>query len=286
MNTEVKFYTCKNDRAFKELFMKKENKDLLILLLEKILKVKIKEVEYLNLEDRVDNIKVRKKSYDLRLDTDRGRIQVEVNASIYDYSHERQVAYISNEYSHLTLSGEDYRSDLDIIQINLTYGMMSNFKEENMYLYDDKEYRIYKIQDEEGKEYVKNYKIYDINMDYYLKFWYTNNEEKIEENKYLIMLNLEKEDLLKLSKEDRKVEKYMKELEKINKDPKFIEFVSYEEDQRRRENTRLRKATEAGIEQGSSLTKREIAKSLKGKGIDINTISESTGLSIEEINKL
>ena len=160
LNTEVKFYTCKNDRAFKEVFMKKENKDLLILLLEKILKVKINEIEYLNLEDRVDNIMVRKKSYDLRLNTNVGRIQVEVNASIYDYSHERQVAYLCNEYSHITLSGEEYRDDIDIIQINLTYGMMKKFKEDNKELYDDKEYRIYKIQDEEGKEYVKNYKIY------------------------------------------------------------------------------------------------------------------------------
>ena len=25
-----KFYTCKNDKAFKEVFMKKENKDILI----------------------------------------------------------------------------------------------------------------------------------------------------------------------------------------------------------------------------------------------------------------
>ena len=59
--------------------MNEKNKDLLIYLLEGILKVKIKEVEYLNLEQNVDNIYVKRKHFDLNLKTDVGRIQVEVN---------------------------------------------------------------------------------------------------------------------------------------------------------------------------------------------------------------
>ena len=37
-----KFYTCKYDRAFKEVFMKEENKDILSCVLETILNVEIK----------------------------------------------------------------------------------------------------------------------------------------------------------------------------------------------------------------------------------------------------
>ena len=55
--------------------MNEKNKDLLIYLLEGILKVKIKEVEYLNLEQNVDNIYVKRKHFDLNLKTDVGRIQ-------------------------------------------------------------------------------------------------------------------------------------------------------------------------------------------------------------------
>lgn len=43
-------YTCRYDRAFKEVFMKENNKDILITLLESILKVKIELLEYLNRE--------------------------------------------------------------------------------------------------------------------------------------------------------------------------------------------------------------------------------------------
>ena len=72
----TKFYTCRYDRAFKEVFMNEKNKDLLIYLLEGILK--IKEVEYLNLEQNVDNVLIKRKHFDLNLKTDIGRIQVEV----------------------------------------------------------------------------------------------------------------------------------------------------------------------------------------------------------------
>ena len=54
--------------------MNEKNKDLLIYLLEGIIKVKIKEVKYLNLEQNADNVSVKRKHFDLNLKTDIGRI--------------------------------------------------------------------------------------------------------------------------------------------------------------------------------------------------------------------
>ena len=42
MVEEKKLYTCRNDVAFKEVFMKDENRYLLKVLLESILNIKIK----------------------------------------------------------------------------------------------------------------------------------------------------------------------------------------------------------------------------------------------------
>ena len=64
--------------------MNEKNKDLLIYLLEGILKVKIKEVKYLNLEQNADNVSVKRKHFDLNLKTDIGRIQVEVMLLTWD----------------------------------------------------------------------------------------------------------------------------------------------------------------------------------------------------------
>ena len=39
------------------------------------------------------------------------------------------------------------------------------------------------MQDEEEKKYVENFVIYEINMEKYMSFWYTNNVHEIEKNK-------------------------------------------------------------------------------------------------------
>ena len=285
-----RFFTCRYDRAFKEVFMNKNNKDLLTVLLESVLNIKINTIEYLNIEDIVDNIKVRKKLYDLRLNTNVGRIQVEVNSNIYNYSKNRQTAYLCNEYSHITLSGEEYEEDLEVIQINFTYGMMKNFSEKNKNLYNDEGIRIYQLMDNKGKLYVNNFKIYEVNMDYFLEYWYNEDKENIEKYKYIIMMDLDKEDLKKLSYNDEMVVKYMNVMEKLNKLPKYIEFISPEEDERKMRNTirsRARKeGHQEGLEEGIKEEKIRMAKELKEKNIDISIIEECTKLSKEEIEKL
>ena len=289
MNT--KFYTSRWDATFKEIFMKEGNKDLLIPLLEKCLNVEITDIKYLNLEDLVDNVHVRRKSYDLRLETNIGIIQLEMNSNIYDYSHVRQVAYISNEYSHYSLTGEDYIGDIQIIQINFVYGLMTNFKEEKYKdLYDEDPFGIYEIRKENGKRYVDNYKIYEFNMDYYMNLWYTMDEEKIEENKLFIMMDLKLDELALISKDDKVVSKYMEEVERINKDPRFIHFMSEEEDRRKMENTMKRKEREIGLkegrEEGKEIKTIELVKKLYQNNVDMKTLSISTGLSIDEIKAI
>ena len=179
-----KFYTCKFDRAFKEVFMKEENKDILKALLESILKLEILDIEYLNLEKNVDNINIKRKYFDLFLNTNIGKIQVEVNGGLKQYIRNRNAAYIFDTYSHETLKGEKYTDIKLIIQINFTYGIGKK----------EKDYRIYKLMDNEGVEYISNLLIYEYNMDYYEKVWYSNDKEKIDESKYIIMQNLKLDD--------------------------------------------------------------------------------------------
>ena len=122
MQEKKKFYTCKYDRAFKEVFMKEDNKDILTNLLEEILEVKISNIEILNVERNSDNIKLRRKIFDLNLNTNIGKIQLEVNAYYKSYTRIRNMAYICDTYSHYVLEGNDYNIDTQIIQINFNYG--------------------------------------------------------------------------------------------------------------------------------------------------------------------
>ena len=112
------------------------------------------------------------------------------------------------------------------------------------------------------------------------------NEKLIDKYKYLIMLDLPLEELKKLSKKDKMVEKYMKELIKVNEDPEFREYMSAEEDARKIENTIRSQYKREGLEEGRKESQKEMAKNFKNNGVSIEIIAKSTGLSIEEVEKL
>ena len=292
MVEEKKFYTCKNDIAFKEVFMEEKNSDLLKALLESILDIKIKNIKYLNLEKNNGNIHIKRKHFDFHIKTDTENIHIEVNSEMHSYVRPRNTAYICNSYSIETLRGENYTENIKFIQINLNYKISKK----------EKPIRIYTLSDEEGKKYVNNLFIYEFNMEYFKEMWYSNKKE-IDNYKYLVMLDLEKDELENLSKEDKVIKKYMSEVERINDDPEIYEYMSAEEDNRKIENTMreywkeegLRDGREEGIKEGRKEgikegikegkreANREAAINFLKNGIDIDIISKSLGYSKEEL---
>ncbi len=276
------FYTCKYDKAFKEIMMKEENFNILKKVLESILEVRIEEIKLQPLNLPTGNIHIKGKEIDLLVITEQGKIEVEVNTYYNDYVRVRNFSYITNIYNNQVTVGDKYSEDTNVIQINLNYGIP-----------DTKYRRIYKVRDEEGKEYIKNFYIYEINMEKLKKIWYDKNELEIEKNKYLLMLDMEIKDIKKLPK-DKVVREYMEKIEKLNNDPMFINWITKEKDEQMIKNTQLYNATQEGINIGISqginqgLQKRniEIAKSMLKKNMDIEDIIDITGLSKEEIKKL
>ena len=78
----------------------------------------------------------------------------------------------------------------------------------------------------------------------------------------------------------------METLEEVNKDPKFREYMSAEEDARKMENSHLDEARAEGKSQGKNERNIEIAKNMLSKNMNIKLISEITGLTEDEINSL
>ena len=281
------FYTCRNDRAFKEVFLKPDNSDLLKALLEFILKIKIDKLEIKKTELLSGNVNIKDKRVDAIVHTGNKKIEIEINSQNKDYLHTRSTAYICNIYQSNANVGDTYNEDTDIIQVNLTWGLGRN----------NDEMKIYKIMNEKGELYVKNFIIYEINMDYYDKIWYSKNEEEIKKNQYMIMLDLDKKELKNMPK-DKIVDKYITNVTIVNDDPEFQKYMSEEEDKKKIQNSLLSEAKEEGISQGytsginDGISKGEnkksieIAKNMLKKNMSIEDISDITGLSIEEINKL
>ena len=275
-----KFYTCKNDIAFKEIFGNSKNKKLLIWLLERILQVRIDKLTYLNVESNNNDLTTKRKKLDILVETNVGRINIEMNATNKEYLHPRNFCYLSNIYNKNTSISEDYNEDTLTIQINFTYGIKD----------DNKILRIYKVQDDEQKCYIKNFEIYEYNMDIIMNFWYSLDIEKVTEYSHLIMLDLEKNSLKELVKYDGKVDEYMEKITKLNTDANFWEVFTPEEDERYIRNTIKResekKGEKIGTLKGKKIEKIAIAKNMLAMQIDINTIAKATNMSKNEIMKL
>ena len=286
-----KFYSCRYDRTFKEVFLNPKNEDLLESLLEDILKVKIEIKKILPTELIVGNNIIKSKRVDALILAANKKIEIEINASINEYVYVRNMAYICNVYSTNALVGDTYNQDIDIIQINLTWGL--DYEESK---------REFRIIDKNGNVYVKNLLIIEINMEYYKKIWYSKDEKKIKENELLVMLDLNEGELKKMPKSDKISEKYIESVTKVNNDPFFQEYMSQEEDQRKMQNSLIREAEDSGYEKGIKLGeekgkeeginlgeekgKIDIAKSLIQSGMSLEDVSKHTKIDISKLKKI
>ena len=282
-----KFYSCRYDKTFKEVFLNSKNEDLLESLLEDILKVKIEIKKILPTELITGNNIIKSKRVDALILATNKKIEIEINASINEYVYIRNTAYICNIYSTNALVGDSYNKDIDIIQINLTWGL--DYEESK---------REFRISDKNGNVYVKNLLIMEINMEYYKKIWYSKDEKKIKENELLVMLDLNEGELKKMPKSDKISEKYVESVTILNNDPFFQEYMSHEEDQRKMQNSLIREAEGTGYEKGIKLGEEKglklgqeqekicIAKRLLNMHMNKEDIIKATGLTLEEINKI
>ena len=119
------------------------------------------------------------------------------------------------------------------------------------------------------------------------------------------MLTLNKEELEEFSLGDERIMEYKDKVNELNSDDDFVTFISREEDQEKTENAlrtiisekneelknsreKLKNSKEELKTQKTKLNNVNIehARKMKEKNIDLNAISEITGLTIEEIEKL
>ena len=221
---------------------------------------------------------VRRKYLDLLFDSNEAIVGIEVNGFNKKYIYPRNTAFICDCYSNYTLVNKEYSEDKLIIQINFSYGIK-----------DDIPIRKYMIRDKEDKLFVKNFVIYEINMDYCLNFWYNKHIVNdylfyINKYKYFIMLGLDLDELKELIDitGDERIVKFMNELKKVNENPKFREFITEEQDK----EFILNSVRNEGIEQGIGQRNIEIANNMIKDNISVATISKYTGLSINQINSI
>ena len=79
---------------------------------------------------------------------------------------------------------------------------------------------------------------------------------------------------------------FKNKVESLNNNKRYKEFLSAEEDMRKTNNTFKEIGRREGAEIGALEEKRHIAKKLLKKNMNIQDISDVTGLSLDEIENL
>ena len=270
---ENKFYTAKNDMVFKSIFCDEHNTFLLKTLIERCLKTKIELIEIHSPERIKENIYAKGQRLDVLVKADNKLINIEVNSGYYEALHRKSFGYVGSKYAEEVKAGESYFDMSDIVQINFTWGLPKKYPVLGEYPSIDPNTRI---------KFIDNFDIYEYNMDKIKDLWYSGDKEY----EFLAILDFNKEELKKVESGDKYMTEFKKKIESLNNNKRYKEFLSAEEDAKKTNNTFKEIGRREGIETGALEEKIQIAKNLLKKNMDVQDISDVTGLSIDEIEKL
>lgn len=283
-----KFYLANNDRVFKAIFLNENDKDyhLLRKLLSEALERDVKEIKLLPTEMSIKEASERLKRVDALIDIGDLKINLEVNNTYDEVIRIRNLNYFSDYYSSRVKVGNKYDTKTKYVLLSL------NFKEEKLPIMV--EYKIY--SEEERLTYTDTFKIREINIDKYRKFWYDKNELQLRKTPILVFLSLKESELESFVKRTKikEVREVYRRLKEINESEIFIPKISREESEEMVFNTRLELAEEKGLEQGlekgleqGSLEKQiEIAKNMLNANYALEEVAKITKLNIKKIERL
>ena len=228
---------------------------------------------------------------DIQISEGKYKVDIEMNlrkgTTLY-----RNVLYASRLLGNQLKEKEDYSKIRPVLQINF-----------DNYEINEKNERIIKrcfIKDETNEIITDALEIDHINIAKCKEAWYNEDINKYEkEEQDLIrlgalfsMINIDefKSCLKEVSMSKEVKEDITEAVEEYSLDEDLLELYDkdkiIESDKILAREEGFKEGLEQGIEKGISQSKIEIAKNLLNKKVDINIISETTGLSIEEINKL
>ena len=276
----MKYYNGLNDIVFKNTLCVEEHKDLLKWLLESCLDIKI---DNLILKDKELSKKTKYSKgrvVDLLIESDNKMFNVEINNRPHDYNNDRNLGYLANLYGKSIDKSNDYKKINSCIQLNITSGK-KDIELKSKYLLVD-------TLNESKNIWTDNFIIYEINVDLLKKLYYNKDIKSINKYKPVIMLTLNKEELEEFSLGDERIMEYKDKVNELNSDDDFVTFISREEDQEKTENALRTIISEKNEELKTQKTKLSIeyAKKLKENKVGVKIISDTTGLTIEEIEKL
>ena len=272
-------FNLKNDIIFTAFFARKGNEEFLIDFLQSILKIEIKKIK-IREEVNLEKLSVGEKGG--RLD-----IQAELNEGII-VNIEMQMKNLHNIENRTTLygakvlareeaRGKNYNDIKNVIMINILNYELTRFEEyvsETVVVLD--KHREYEI--------IKGMKWYFIELPKFRKA-HPNMDEKL--NQWLAFIDDNDRGKIKMAeKKNKTLEKARKEMTYLTGDEEIRRLAELREKWEMDWNSSMDYSKKEGKKEGARENSLKNAKKMKEKNIPIETISEITELTKEEIEKL
>ena len=289
MNSEKnnKLLKLTNDYVFKRIFGKKGNEDITTSFIEAVTGVRYNEI---NLEDTPilerDLFENKIGILDVKVIANKENdIDLEMQVVKSEYIADRILWYWSKMYSSSIERGKSYNNTKRAICI-----LIADFNLENLKLIQDYHTK-WNIREEKYTNIILTEKleIHIIELEKLENIKTLNDTEKKLLNWCKFIKNpVEVED--SIMSENEEIKKAKEELDKISQDAKERRLAELREkalmDEIAIRDSGFKEGIEQGLKEGSQQEKISIAKNLLKLKVDINSISQATGLSVEEIENL
>jgi len=271
------------DFAFKLIFGKEENKDILLSLLNSILEdyqYPIESIEILTPFVGRDYSKDKLVILDIKAKDEKGEYyHIEMQIADQYYYHKRALYYWAKLYTSQIQSGAGFKNLTKTVSINIL-----NFEA----IKKPKYHSVYRIKDlEDETELSDQLEIHFIELE---KFTKDLPDLKKTLDRWIYFLKYAE----KFTKENLPTQ--LKEMESIKKASELLDTVSLNAEEReiyearlkilRDEEGAIETARLRGLEEGKKEERIEIARKSLQMNLSVEQISQLTGLTFEEIEKL
>ena len=220
---------------------------------------------------------------DLKATLDNGTIcNIEIQLADNKDTAERFLYYWSRIYSGQLLKGEEYKKLNKVISIII---IDYNFEKTKEIESLSTKWKIKEVETGKEIELTDVLELIIIELPKARRILEKDSENKLAQ--WMLFLNNPNElEVLKMVEKNEDIKEAMEELEQISEDKKLRRLAELREKAIRDEKNGLRHAREEGLEEGIKKGIEKVIRNMLKKKIDIQTISELTGVSVEDIEKM
>ncbi len=276
MTTGLEFILLVSDTTFKYLYKNIKTRKWIDDIIRKKFNLNLSNYELVDSESNTGN-SVKDYRMDIKLRNGKETIIIEMNNDYYEFLQAKNYQYLFREAGSMYDVGEDYGDKKTrLILFNNFKNKKSPEIKTGNFIFEDPLNHI-TIDDIESYEiYLPNFK----------KICYDSDEVDVS----LSLFSATSFDEMRELTQNPKDIEVIKELERLAMDEEFKIHYDQEAVRKKTENSIRKESYEKGlvqgIEQGIEQKNMEIVKNMLKKNIDIKTISECTGLPVEDINNL